>query len=464
MRKIFQSSILLPVILIIAIVIVVILVKTKAPIEHQNASYPVKAVEVITIKKIPFRARATAFGHVEPATVISAKSEVSGKISYIHPDLKQGASIKKGTVVLRIEPTTFEISLDQSKAGLAGSQSSLTQLKVEQASTQEALVIAQKKLDVELKELDRLQVLWDKRLIARTSLDAEQKNVLSLQQSVQDIEGKLASFASRKAAMRAQIKQSESQVDQSKDTIERTEVLMPFDARIGAVSVEKDEYTPAGSILFEALGVEAVEINAQLPVQQFRPLVAAGLVNQTNKESINLQNPEHLQMALSNIQLEPRIRLVGDLASSTVWQGKLIRLSESVDPTRNTLGLVIVVEKPYEDIIPGIRPPLIKGMYTSVEILAPKKPTLVIPRKAIHQGRVYVATEDNTLAIRPVKILFNQGELVVIADQNQDVGLEEGEQIIVSDVIPVIEGMPLKPILEESYQQQLMNDALGEQF
>ena len=457
MKKLLQSFILLPIILITAIVIVVVLVKIKAPIEHKNATYPVRAVEVITVKKIPFRVRAVAYGHVEPTVVINAKAEVSGKISYIHPDLKQGASITKGTVVLRIEPTTFEISLNQSKAGLAGSRSSLAQLDVEQVSTQKALVIAQQKLDVELNELKRIQSLWDQRLIARSALDSEQKNVLSLQQSIQDIDGKLASFDSRRAAIRAQIQQSESQVDKSQDTIGRTEIIMPFDARVGVVSVEKDEFTPAGSVLFEALGMQAVEINAQLPVQQFRPLVISGLDNQS---SINLQNPQKLQTAFANMQFEIQVRLVGDLDNDVVWKGKLVRLNESVDPARDTLGLVIAVEKPYEGVIPGIRPPLLKGMFTSVKIFAPAKPTLVIPRKAVHQGRVYVVTTANTLAIRPIKILFNQGDLVVIADQD----LKEGEQIIISDVIPVMEGLPLKPILADDYQQQLRADALGEQF
>ncbi|NOQ81211.1 MAG: HlyD family secretion protein [Methylophaga sp.] len=460
MKKFFQRFFTLPLIFISAIIIVVVLVKTKAPIEHKEATYPVKAVEIINVTKLPFRVRATAFGHVEPSVIINAKSEVSGKISYIHPDLKQGASIAKGTVVLRIEPTTFEISLNQSKAGLAGSQSSLAQLDAEQYSTKQAYAIAKEKLTVELDELARLQALWDKRLIARSTLDAEQKNVLSLEQSLQDIEGKLASFDSRRAAIKAQIKQSESQVDQSQDTIARTEVIMPIDARVGAVSVEKDEFTPAGSILFEALGVDAVEINAQLPVQQFRPLVSAGLVS-SNPSSISLQNPENLQSALSNMKLETQVRLVGDLDNSTVWQGKLIRLSESVDPTRDTLGLVIAVEKPYEGIIPGVRPPLLKGMYTSVELFSPAKPTLVIPRKAVHQGRVYIATIENTLEIRPIEVLFSQGELLVIAEQNGNIGIKEGEQLIISDVVPVMEGMPLKPIIASDYQQQLEHDALA---
>ena len=458
MKKFFKSFIFLPLILIAAIAFVVFQVKSKAPIEHKETGYPVKAVEVITIKKLPFRARAVAFGNVEPAVTLKVKSEVSGKIIYSHPDLKKGASIKKDTVVLRIEPTTFNINLNQSKAGLAGSQSSLAQLQTEEKSTKRALTIAKSNLNIGLKEVKRIQSLWDKRLIARSTLDKEEQKVLSLRQQVQDIQGKLSSYSSRKAATRAQIKQSKSQVDKSQDTLGRTEIRLPFDARIGTVYVEKGEFTAAGGgDLFEALGVQAVEINAQLPSKQFRPLVSG--LGTGNSGSISLTNPESLQAVLSKLNLEARVRLVGDVNQETVWEGKLIRLSESIDPVRDTIGLVIGIDNPYEGVIPGIRPPLLKGMYTSVELFSPAKPMLVLPRKAVHQGRVYIATIDNTLAIRPIKVRFTQGNLVVISDMNETV--KEGDKIIISDVIPVIEGMPVKTIAANDYEKALARKALG---
>lgn len=457
MKKIFKNFIFLPLILAGAVAFVVMQVKSKAPIEHEEAKFPVKAVEVITINKIPFRARAMAFGNVEPATVLKAKSEVSGKISYIHPDLKKGASLKKGTVVLRIEPTSFKLSLNQSKAGLAGSESSLAQLEAEEKSTKRALNLAQKNLNVELKELNRIKTLWNKRIIARSTLDQEEQKVLSLRQQVQDIQGKLSSYKSRKAATRAQIRQSKSQVDQSKDTLGKTEVIMPFNARIGTVSVEKGEFIPAGGLLFEALGVQAVEITAQLPTKQFRPLISG--MEKTGNTSISLNNPASIQAALTNMNLEARVRLVGDSSDAAMWDGQLIRLSESVDPTRDTLGLVIAVDKPYEGIIPGKRPPLLKGMYTSVELFSPAKPTIVVPRKAVHQGRVYIANDKNSLSIQPIHILFHQGDMVVL-DGEKDSALI-GKKIIISDVIPVIDGLPLKSIAVDSYEKAFALKALG---
>ena len=399
-----------------------------------------------------------AFGNVEPAVTLNTKSEVSGKISFMHADLKKGASLSKGTVVLRIEPTTFEFSLTESQAALANSESTLNQLKVEEKSAKDALVIAQKNLGVELKELERTEALKKKGIISQSALDKEKQKVLALRQQLQDIEGKLASYESRRNAIKAQIKQSKSQVDKSQDTLGRTEVSLPFDARIGTVSVEKGEFVQAGALLFEALGIQAVEINAQISTKQFRPLVTGLRI--IKDSTVGLQNPVILQAALSSMQLEARVRLVGDASQLTVWDGTLIRLSESVDPTRDTLGLVVAVDKPYEGIIPGKRPPLLKGMYTSVEFFSPAKLTLVLPRKAVHQGRVYVATEKNTLAIRPVTVLFTQGDLVVISDA-EDSGLKVGEKIIINDVVPVMEGMPLKVIPAIAYEERHKRLALG---
>ncbi len=451
MKNFLQKAVILPLIVIIALGLVIFKVKSKPPIEHEELQFPVKTVEVITARKIPFRPRATAYGNVEPAVLMQAKAEVAGKISYIHPSLKQGGNLAQGTVALRIEPTTFEFSLDQSKAVLAASQSALVQLEVEEKTTRGSLNIARKNLQVGQKELDRLLVVWEKKLISRSVVDAEEQKVLQLRQQVEDLNGKLTGFASRKVATQAQIAQSESQLAQSQDTLGRTEVRVPFDARIGEVLVEKGEFAAVGNVLFEASGVQAVEINAQLPTGQFRPLFMG-----QGGQALSLKTPEDLQSALLQMQLEARVSLVGFEGDTARWQGELLRIGESIDPTRGTLGVVVAVNNPYEGIIPGKRPPLLKGMYTAVELYAPAREMLILPRKAIHQGRVYIANNDNQLEIRQVSVLHKQGRLVVI-----DGGVEEGERVIITDVIPVIDGLPLKPVLAVEYEEQMARDALG---
>ena len=451
MKNILQKAVILPLIVVIALALVIIAVKSKPPIEHEELQFPVKTVEVITARKIPFRARATAYGNVEPAVLMMAKAEVAGKISYIHPLLKRGGTLAQGTVALRIEPTTFEFSLDQSRAALSVSQSALVQLEVEEKTTRGSLDIAKRNLQVGKKELDRLLSVWEKKLISRSVVDAEEQKVLQLRQQVEDLQGKLTGFESRKAATQAQIRQSESQLAQSQDTLGRTEIRAPFDARIGEVLVEKGEFTAIGNVLFEASGVQAVEINSQLPTRQFRPLFVG-----RSGQALSLQTPAGLQAALLQMQLEARVSLVGFEGDSAKWKGEVLRISESIDPTRDTLGVVVAVNNPYEGIIPGKRPPLLKGMYTAVELYAPVREILVLPRKAIHEGRVYIAKDNNQLEIREVTVLHKQGRLVIL-----DGGVEEGEKVIITDVIPVINGLPLNPVEAVEYEKEMARDALG---
>ncbi len=452
MKKILTKPVVLPLLILLALAIVIFKVKTKPPLPHEDVGFPVRAVEVMPLEAIPFRARATAYGHVEPSVLLKAKAEVGGKVVYLHPGLEKGGSLAAGTVVARIEPTTYEFSLEQRKAAVQSSRSTLRQLEVEEGSARRSLKIAEENLRVGEAELKRVQSLAEKKLVARSALDAEEQKVLQLRQQVEDLKGKLATYSSRKKSLQAQIRQSESQVEQTQDTLGRTEIVLPFDARIGDVFVETGEFVAAGTVLFEALGVDAVEITAEMPVRQFRPLLLS-----LGKQAVSLADPQQFQALVQKLGLEARVRLVGASSIDNAWQGKLIRISESVDPLRNTIGLVVAVSNPYEGVIPGERPPLLKGMYTAVTFLAPVREALVIPRKAIHEGRVYIAREDNSLEIRPVEAAYRQGNFAVLKK-----GVAAGERLIISDVIPVINGLPLKPIDAELFRSEFRHKAAGD--
>jgi hypothetical protein len=134
----------------------------------------------------------------------------------------------------------------------------------------------------------------------------------------------------------------------------------------------------------------------------------------------------------------------------------VLRISDSIDATRQTIGVVVGVDDPYEKIIPGKRPPLIKGMYTAVDLYAPPRPALVVPRRALHEGRVYVANSKDELEIRSVDVQMVQDDLVVIRS-----GLAENDRVIITDLVPVIEGMPLQLLASEAAEQQLRQRAAG---
>ena len=450
MKKILQKKYILFVMILLGLLIAILLVRGRAPLHHDGVSMPSKSVEFIKARHIPFRAKVTAYGTVEPSITLKTLAEVSGKISYIHPSLKQGDSIEAGTIVARIDPQDYEVTLKQNQADLAANKSSLKQLKIEQQTTHRSLELTKKNLNVEEKELERLRRVWERKLIARSTLDAEEQKVLQLRQQVSELQGQVNTYASRKATVQAQITRAEEQVKGQETTLGRTEITLPFSARIGTVSIEKGQFVNVGTILFEALTVSGVEINAQLPILHMRSLVSHMEARAFDKTSM-----DKAQDILSRLNLTARVNLVGDMPDAW-WDAKVLRIGESIDPVRRTIGLVVGIDRPYEKVIPGRRPPLLKGMFTAVEITAPAGQAIVIPRKTIHLGRVYIVDKDNRLQIKPVKIQQKMGDMVVIQS-----GLDEEDQVIINDLVPVIEGMPLTPLHAVNYENELAKRASG---
>ena len=402
--------------------------------EHLPDSLSAKIVRTVAVKQQPFVAAVRAYGNIEPAIKFSSRSELSAKVSYIHPELEEGGSIKAGTVVIRLDSQDFEISLSQTQSDLSSSESALDRLKQEQRNTRLSLDLARENLVLGEAEFGRVNSLLEKQLVARSALDAEEQKVIQLRQAVSDLEGKLRTYASQLASAGAQIDRSSQQVKSQRTTLGRTEITMPFDARISSVSVSENEFVSVGASLFEAINTDGVEVRADLPIRTMRDLLSA-----FNGQKLDFDG-SNIAAVVSSLNLKAEVRLV-EAGADAVWVGRVVRFAESIDPQRRTIGLTVAVDNPYSGVVIGSKPPLIRGMYVAIDLSAPAYPAISLPRTAVHQNRVYLVADDNTLQIRPVKIRAKQGNSVVISD-----GLNVGERVIIDDLIPVIPGMPLQAV------------------
>jgi hypothetical protein len=134
-----------------------------------------------------------------------------------------------------------------------------------------------------------------------------------------------------------------------------------------------------------------------------------------------------------------------------------------MDPQTRTMGVIVTVDQPYRKAIPGRRPPLLKDMFVEVELRGrPWNDTLVVPRIATHRNAdggavLYLAGQGDRLEIRRVTLGPVQGDLAVI-----EAGLEPGERVVVSDLIPAIVGMKLDASLDQALAQRVRSDAVGD--
>ena len=121
-----------------------------------------------------------------------------------------------------------------------------------------------------------------------------------------------------------------------------------------------------------------------------------------------------------------------------------------MDPASRTLGVVVSVDQPYEQIQPGKKPPLMAGMYAEIKLQGKARNFYLIPRDALHEGELFFCNKDDQLERRSIQPRLLQGNLVLFEN-----GIQSGEKIIVSDLFPAIPGMQLKPILDQEKQKWL---------
>lgn len=224
---------------------------------------------------------------------------------------------------------------------------------------------------------------------------------------------------------------------QAERDLTNTEIKAPFNLRVSGLQIETDQYISKGQTLFQGDSVDRVEIIAQVAMSSLRPLFIA---RDLTIDSASAMNDKLAEL----IALRPTVRLDMDNHVAE-WDAHFLRFSDSVDSETRTMGVVIAVDKPFDKIIPGMRPPLSKGMFVQVMLRGPKQSgRILVPRSAIRNGRVNLVDGQNRLQVQDVEVLFQQGLFSVIKT-----GLNAGDRVLVSDLVPAVSGMLLNPQEDE---------------
>jgi len=225
-RRILPMSVGMCLLLAIAIV------KLQPAMQHEPQADYITPVKVIEVQQYPVRPTITGFGVVEPDILFEAKSEISGKIVFVHPQLRDGAILAKDTEVIRIERDDYQLSLQQAEADVAVSRAQLREVKVKLENTRIDLQLANEKLALAQKDLQRTQALLEKKVISQSSVDAQQVNVLKLKQEVQNLKSQLRTLPEQQRSLEAALANTEAAVRSQQRDLDRTSMRLPFNARI----------------------------------------------------------------------------------------------------------------------------------------------------------------------------------------------------------------------------------------
>ena len=443
--QLFNRRFIFIIIAAVGILTAVIIVKSRPAMQHQPENRAATKVTTIDVNQYNVRPSIKGFGEVEPDVLLDAKSEISGKIVYVHPQLRMGNILPKDTIVIRIEDNDYQLALKQAEADLAVSKANLKEMKLNLKDTEVDLKLAKDKLAIATKDLSRNEKLLKKGSISQTAMGAQQTVVLQLKQEVQSLTNQLKTLPAQLEVQEAKIIISQASVETQQRNLDRAIIKLPFNTRITALSVEENQFVSQGASLFSAQTINKVLINAQFPLEQFRILAKGFNSNQTLlEEAFKNGNTEEL---FSRLGLSAKVKLAGD--EHALWDAKVERISGNLDPASRTLGVIVSVEHPYSDIRPGVKPPLMQGMYTEVILLGNPKNYFVVPRDALHEKQLFLVDANNRLKRIDIKAEA-QGNMLLVEQ-----GLTTGDKIITSDLFPAVAGMDLTAVPDTVKKQQI---------
>ena len=186
-KTISKRLLIIPPILV-GIAIMAYQINNRQDPQHEPIKEVAQKVRVITVAEFTVVPRALGFGNVTPGTVWQAVSEVAGKIVEIHPNLKAGTILPKGTVVLKIDPINYRLAVQATEADIRALDAQISELKARVTNTKASLAIEQRSLKLSQKDLKRKQSLLKRRTVSQAAVDQEERNLLARRQSVQSLQ------------------------------------------------------------------------------------------------------------------------------------------------------------------------------------------------------------------------------------------------------------------------------------
>lgn len=321
-------------------------------------------------------------GEVRPRTEINIAAQVGGKISSISPNFLEGGQFSKGEILLRIESAEYDLRVTQAQANVAQARTVLTR---------------------ELSEADIAQQDWE------------------------DLgEGTASALTLRKpqvAEARARLAANQAALEEAKLQQSRTVMRAPFDGRVREKLVDAGAFIGAGQQLGRIYAVDIMDVKL--------PLTDADLA----KLGLGIGFKE------SNTQPGPTVIFSANIAGEPQeWTGRIARTDSGYDVSTRMLFAYAQLDDPYgKGASNGT--PMASGLFVSAKIAGRSvSNSVIVPRNALRgTDTVFVANDDNTLSIRPVRVASSEREQVVIVG-----GLSSGETVITSPVRSVAEGMRIE--------------------
>ena len=312
-----------------------------------------KSVETSLVKATTIVETVSATGKIQPEIEVKIASMVSGEI--IALPIKEGQVVKKGDLLVKINPDLYTSGLNRSVANLAAAKSGLTQAE---AQFKEAKA-----------NYDRNKTLFEKGIISKSDWDKT-----------------VASFEVAKATKQSayfNVQSASATVNEARDNLGRTIIYAPADGTISVLNVELGE---------RVLGTQQMAGTEILRVANLNNMEVEVDVNENDIVKIKVGDEAKVEVdAYLKKQFKGIVTSISNSASTAL----------TADQVTNFKVKIRILKESYQDLLegkPASYSPFRPGMTATVDIVTKTKTNvLAVPISS-------VVVKSDTTAVKESKV------------------------------------------------------------
>ena len=296
-------------------------------------------VEIAKIESRTVVETVSGTGKIQPEIEVKISSEVSGEI--ISLPIKEGQTVRKGDLLIKINPKIYTSGLSRSQAGLSNTKAGLSQAD---ATFREAK-----------SSYDRNKKLFEKGIISKSEWDRA-----------------IATYESSQAAKQAayyNVESASASVNEAKDNLGRTSIYAPVDGTISKLAVELGE---------TVLGTQQMAGTEMMRVADLSNMEVEVDVNENDIVKISIGDSAKVEVdAYLKKEFKGIVTSISNSASATL----------SADQVTNFKVKVRILKESYADLLVGKLAkysPFRPGMTATVDIITTRKENVVaVPISAV---------------------------------------------------------------------------------
>ena len=408
-------------IVIISVVLIIILVIVAKRSGGDETKVAVEKASRHTITET-----VTASGKIYPETEVKIAPEVSGEITLLN--IIEGDSVKKGDVLVKINPAIYNSMVNQASA-------SVEQSKATADNSTQMMAQAESQYELALATYNRNKKLFDQKVISQ----------LEFEQGEASFKSAKATWDAAKASTsggKYGIQGAQAGLAQAQENLLKTTIIAPVSGIISQLNVKKGE---------RVVGTAQMAGTEMLTIADMSRIEVRVDVSETDISKVKIGDTTIIEAdAYRNRKFKG---LVSKIAVSSTSASSVSATSTSTDQVTNYTVHILILPSSYSDLVatlPKGKFPFKPGMSASVEIQTNRQDNILsVPVNAvttrdwpdsIKNKTTTVSANDNIrqivfvfdpvakmVAIRDVKTSLQDNKYIQITD-----GLKENEQVVIA--------------------------------